>query len=799
MTFTPNEPMTLSKIQRTKAMVEKRRKEGKVALSAQETIAYREMEPDGVCRISERLFSKSIRFDDINYHLVSDEDKRSIFHLYSQLLDSFDESVDVQISLINQQRNMKEYEQALKTPLKGDAFDEIRIENFERLKKALSQGDSNIEKTRYLTVTVEADNIKEARIKLAQVEKSIGNQLKLLNVKSTVLNGLERLKIFHRYFHPHSLKEKFMFNWDLPAKSGLSSKDFIAPSSFYFKPKDYFTMGNTYGAVSVFNIDATEINDEMLADMLNAGGSITVNLHIKPVNQAQAIKYARNMASNVGKMTVEEEKKAVAGGYSMEHIPEQLKEYKEAGREWIDNLTEDNERMFIVTFIVTQFAQKKKELDMAFAHVNSIAQKYNCALQRADFRQEAGLMSSLPIGINKIENERRVTTRGLAGLTPFTTQELFMEGRGCLDYGTNPLSGNPIRVSRKDLKNPNGVIVGDSGGGKSFTTKAEMINTFISTEDEIVVNDPEGEYKALIEKMSGQVIYLSANSKTYINPMDISMDYSEDENPLSLKTEFIITLCETMMDSKLGLDAKVKGYIGLCMKEIYQPYFANPIPENMPMLEDLYNALNKLGEKPGKEGALDMADAMYMFVEGQLNAFNHRTNVDINNRVVCYDTKELGAQLKKVSMLVVQDQVWNRVARNRRRGVFTWYYCDEAHLLLKEEQTAKYMAEMWKRFRKWGALPTAITQNVTDFYISREVSNIFGLSQFIIMHSLPKDDRDLVQKNLGLSPQQIAYITDAGEGKGLMRYGSVVIPFDNTVPKESKLYKLISTKPGEAA
>ncbi len=449
--------------------------------------------------------------------------------------------------------------------------------------------------------------------------------------------------------------------------------------------------------------------------------------------------------------------------------------------------------MFLLTFLILNTGRTEQELENNVFQASSIAQKHNCNLTRLDYQQEQGLMSSLPLASNLIEIQRGMTTSSTAIFVPFTTQELFQAGEGSLYYGLNALSNNLIMVDRKKLKNPNGLILGTPGSGKSFAAKREIANAFLVTDDDVIISDPESEYCPLVERFGGQVIKISPTSTQYINPMDINMNYSDDDNPIALKADFILSLCELIVGGKEGLLPVEKTVIDRCIHQIYQKYFENPTPENMPLLEDLYNALLKQDEAEARH----VATALEIYVSGSLNVFNHRTNVDITNRLVCYDIKDLGKQLKKIGMLVVQDQVWGRVTENRSQGKSTRYYMDEMHLLLREEQTAAYTVEIWKRFRKWGGIPTGITQNVKDMLASKEVENIFENSDFIYMLNQAVGDRSILAKQLNISPHQLSYVTHSGEGEGLLFYGNVILPFVDRFPKDLELYKIMTTRLSE--
>ena len=760
--------------------------------SAQDSIPYERMWPDGICRVSDGHYTKTIQFQDINYQLSQNEDKTAIFEGWCDFLNYFDSSIKFELSFLNLAASKETFARAISIPLQGDDFDSIRVEYMTMLQNQLAKGNNGLIKTKYLTFGIDADSIKSAKPRLERIETDILNNFKRLGVSAETLDGKARLAQLHGIFHMDE-QLPFRFDWDWLPSSGLSTKDFIAPSGFEFRTGKQFRMGKKYGAVSFLQILAPELNDRMLADFLDMESNLIVSLHIQSVDQIKAIKTVKRKITDLDKSKIEEQKKAVRAGYDMDIIPSDLATYGAEAKKLLQDLQSRNERMFLVTFLVLNTADTPRQLDNNVFQASSIAQKYNCQLTRLDFQQEEGLMSCLPLGLNQIEIQRGLTTSSTAIFVSFTTQELFQNGKEALYYGINALSSNLIMVDRKLLKNPNGLILGTPGSGKSFSAKREIANCFLLTTDDVIICDPEAEYAPLVERLHGQVIKISPTSTNYINPMDLNLDYSDDESPLSLKSDFILSLCELIVGGKEGLQPVQKTIIDRCVRLVYQTYLNDPCPENMPILEDLYNLLRAQEEKEAQY----IATALEIYVTGSLNVFNHQSNVDINNRIVCYDIKELGKQLKKIGMLVVQDQVWNRVTINRAAHKSTRYYIDEMHLLLKEEQTAAYTVEIWKRFRKWGGIPTGITQNVKDLLSSREVENIFENSDFVYMLNQAGGDRQILAKQLGISPHQLSYVTHSSEGEGLLFYGSTILPFVDHFPKDTELYRIMTTKPQE--
>ena len=775
-------------------IVRNAKKNDGVPKTAQQSIPFDRMFPDGICRVGLDYYTKTIQFQDINYQLAQQEDKTEIFEEWCSFLNFFDSSVRFQLSFDNMATDVSDFEKSIAISHKNDGFDDVRDEYSEVLLHQMEAGNNGLTKTKYLTFGINAESMKTAKPRLTHIETDILNNFKRLGVQAKSLNGSERLELMHRQFHIGD-DAKFHFDWKYLAGSGLSVKDFIAPSSFAFPTGRYFQIGDMYGCMSFLSIDASDISDRLLADFLSMESSQIVTMHIQSVDQNEAIKTIKHTITELDRSKIEEQKKAVRAGYDMDIIPSDLATYGKDAKALLKELQSQNERMFLLTFLVMNTGKTKQELENNVFQATSIAQKHNCNLVRLDYQQEQGLMSTLPLANNLIEIQRGMTTSSTAIFVPFTTQELFQSGDEALYYGLNALSNNMIMVDRKKLKNPNALILGTPGSGKSFSAKREIANSFLVTDDDIIISDPESEYSPLVARFGGQVIKISPTSDQFINPMDINMNYSDDDNPIALKADFILSLCELIVGNKDGLRPVEKTVIDRCIRQIYQKYFENPGPENMPILGDLYQALLAQEEPEAKH----VATALEIYVSGSLNVFNHKTNVELTNRLVCYDIKDLGKQLKKIGMLVVQDQVWGRVTENRSQGRSTRYYMDEMHLLLREEQTAAYTVEIWKRFRKWGGIPTGITQNVKDLLASKEVENIFENSDFIYMLNQAVGDRQILAKQLNISPHQLSYVTHSGEGEGLLFYGNVILPFVDRFPTNTELYRIMTTRLSEVA
>ena len=756
--------------------------------TVEDTIPYLRMLKSGICQLDKTHFNKCISFQDINYQLALEEDKDLIFNQFANVLNSFDPTVTIEFSYVNQIGRNTELKAAIQIPDKNDGYDDIRLEFRDMLKNQLAKGNNGLKKSKYITFGIEATNVEQARTKLERIEIDLLSNLKSMGVRAESLTGIERLKVLHDILNPDKF---FSFSYkDLKPRE--STKSVIAPDSFNFIPSRYFKFGNYIGAVSHIQILASELSDRMLAEFLDIDDNINISFHIKAIEQTEAIKMVKRKNTDIDRMKIEENKKAVRSGYDMDILPSDLITYGDNIKMLLKDLQTRDERMFVVTIIFMNFAKSLQKLDATLSQISSISSKHNCKIKRLDHSQEQGFISVLPLGVNKIEINRCLTSSSTAVFLPFTTEELFINSENSLYYGLNALSHNLIMADRKMLKNPNGLILGTPGSGKSFSAKREMANAILTTDDDIIICDPEGEYGNLVKQFKGEVIKVSAKSQDYLNPLDINMNYGDGDAPLKDKANFIMSMLELVVGGS-GLTAEEKSVIDRCLPKIYEEYFSNPIPENMPILQDLYDMLKGQEEKVGKK----LATEMEIYVSGSLNVFNHQSNIDLNKQLLCFDIKELGTQLKKIGMLVIQDQVWNKVSQNRNSGKSTRYYIDEFHLLLKDEQTSQYSVEIWKRFRKWGGIPTGITQNVKDLLASKEIENIFDNTDFILMLNQATGDREYLVSKLKISKDQEKFVTNSKAGEGLVFFGNTIVPFVDNFPKDTILYQKMTTKPEE--
>lgn len=802
--------LTFSEYKTLREDKEKLNKKNTRPTTAQQTIQFEKMYRDGICLVGGKHYTKMLEFYDTNYALLDETDQAQMCSIYSKFINFFSPEHTFQLFLFNRRVPEEILIKQFEIPLQDDYFDDLREEFSNMLKKQSAKGTNGILKSKFLVYGIEAEDISEARSKLSSMEKDIVRNLRDLGARTELLDGEARLRILHDFFNQGTM-DPFRFSWEDLAASGHSVKDYIAPPAFDFRIPSRFKIGKMMGSVYSVELSAPKLGDKLLKRILDIDDNISVSLQMQSKDPLKAMKDLKEVLSNVQASKINEQKKAVRSGYDMDIMPSDINTYEHETMELLDELNSTNQKMINISFMISCFANNKKDLDNLIARVKGIIEQERCGFMNLQYQQEDALNAMAPIGANIIGFDRDLPTKNIAVLMPFHTQELF-QGGSSLYYGLNQLSNNMIMADRKNLRTPNGLILGTPGSGKSFSAKREMLMSFLITRDDILICDPEGEYFPMVSALHGQVIRLATNSTDYLNPMDLKASRSKSlEETLNDKSAFIITLCDSIAGQVHPLENDEKGIIDRCIRIIYDKYLKTPVPENMPVLEDLYNELMKYNpldyeeskslsaelSKQAREKAIRIANSLLIFVHGSQNYFNHRSTVDIDNRIVCFDIRDLSSQLKDLGMLIVQDAVWNKVSANRDRKVATRYYCDEFHLLLREPQTAAYMVEIWKRFRKWGGIPTGITQNVTDFFGSSQIEGIVGNSDFKYLLNQSPNDKEILADAFDLSDEELKFITGSEAGSGLILFDNIHVPFVDKYPKNTKSYEFMNTKPQE--
>ena len=772
--------------------------------TAQKTICFEAMRRDGLCVVRPGYYTRMVSFDDMNYELLDDDAQRGVMGQYGRLINYFDPSVSVQLFLFNRRGGDGEASDMLDFPEKDDGHDGIREEYSRILKDLCSKGNNGVKKGKYLIFGTQADDERAARRKLGSIARDVIKGMGDIGAHAREIDGAGWLGLVHEFFNQYAM-EPFRFSFDEMERTGRSPRDYVAPPGFDFRFPSRFKAGRMYGSAHCLSIQSGELTDRLLKGLLDLDENITVSVHMRTMDPANAARMLKRTLSNIQKMKIDEQKRAVRSGYDMDILPPDILSYERSAKEIMRSLGDSAQKLVSISVVICCFGRTTREREALEQRVSGQLQQAGCSLRCLMYRQEQGLNAAAPIGMNNAGMERVVTTDGAAVLMPFSTQELFMGGES-LYYGINSLSGNMIMADRKALRTPNGVILGTPGSGKSFAAKREILGAFLVTDDDILIADPEQEYFPLVEALGGQVIRLSSDSRQYLNPMDIQTVHRHDREALGIKASFLITLCDMIAGGEHGLGNDERGIIDTCIERIYREYFKEPVPERMPVLGDLYEELLHFDpvnireelRQDAKEKAVRIANSLVLYVTGSQRYFNHRTNVDITNRIVCFDIRDLGEQLKKLGMLIIQDAVWNRVSANREARKATRYFCDEFHLLLRDSQTARYCVEIWKRFRKWGGIPTAITQNSADFLRSEEIEGILGNSDFLYLLNQNAKDQAILAEKLGLSERQLQTVTNAEPGSGLLLFDSAVIPFMDRYPEDTETFRAMDSRPSGA-
>jgi hypothetical protein len=757
-----------------------------VPRGVQQAIPIRTIWPDGIFRVGNK-FSKSFRFEDINYAVASKEDKEAMFLSYSELLNSFDSGATTKITINNRRLNKADFESSILIPLKYDGLDEYRRE-YNQMLMDKATGANSIVQDKYVTVSVMKKNIEEARNYFSRIGTDLITHFSRLGSKCVELDATDRLRILHDFFRAG---EETDFRFDLSAtmRKGHDFKDYICPDTFEFE-RDHFRMGSKFGRVIFLREFASYIKDSMVSELCDLNRNMMLSLDIIPIPTDEAVREVENRLLGVETNITNWQRRQNQNNNFSAVVPYDMEQQRKESKEFLDDLTTRDQRMMFAVLTMVHIADSKEQLDSDTETLFTTARKHLCQFSTLTFQQMDGLNTALPYGLRKIDAIRTLTTESTAVFIPFRAQEISHSGG--IYYGQNVISKNMIIANRKLLLNGNSFILGVSGSGKSFTAKREIINQILSSDDDIILIDPEREYSSLVKAMGGEIIHISATSPNHINAMDMNRDYGDGANPVILKSEFVLSLCEQLIGSQ-NLGAKQKSLIDRCTASVYRKYLQSNYRDNPPTLQDFHAELLKQSEPEAQEIAL----AIELFTSGSLNTFAKPTNVDVNNRLICYDILDLGKQLLPIGMLVVLDSILNRITQNRAKGKNTFIIIDEIYLLFQHEYSANFLFTLWKRVRKYGAFCTGITQNVDDLLQSHTARTMLANSEFIVMLNQASTDRMELARLLNISDLQLSYITNVDAGNGLIKVGSSIVPFTDQFPRNTKLYRLMTTKPGE--
>ena len=786
--------------------------------TAQKTIPYLKAYDNGLIEIEEKVFSKTYHIDDANFEIVAQDIQDNLFEKYGEFLNSLNTDIKLEITVYNRTIDKDKFSNDVLIKMQGDNLDVYRDEQNKILLQNMQEGRNNIKKEIYLTVTAEAETYDDACSKFAYIDGQIDQSIKVINISgATPLNLQKRLSLLYDIYNPENPgflnktavidgKETSAFSVSDIDKTGTSTKDLIAPSSFIFNANN-IQIGETYAQAIYLKALPTYLSTSFISEINALPYNMLVSVHMDAIEQGKALKMIRNRLTTIESGIIEKQQKAARSGYSPDIIPHSMKENKEDTEKLLGDVSGRNQKLYYVTLVVTHFADSLSALEEQKKQILATGMKYVVNLQTLSTQQEHGLNASLPLGVNKLSLERLLTTETASLFIPFATKELF-DPTG-LYYGLNAISHNIVTYNRRKSKNANGIILGTPGSGKSFAAKREMLNVLLNSNDDVYVIDPEGEYTALATLLGGEVIEISMGSNSYINPLDMDLDYGNDgkednQDPVTLKADFVCTICETIVGGKYGLSVTQKSIIDRCTRHIFTPYiqYMQEHPElgtcdlsKMPTLKHLYNEILKQEEPEAKIIAL----ALERFVTGSLDTFAHRTNVNINSRFVIYNIKNIGRGMKELGVQVCLNDIWNRTISNRKKGKNTWFYIDEFYLLVQTESSATFLQEIFKRARKWGGVPTGITQNVSDLFTSQAANTILSNSDFVLMFNQAPSDRVNVARLYNISPVLLSYITNSPSGQGLLYNGETTLPIVDKYPKDTMSFAAMTSSMSDSA
>lgn len=792
----------------------KKKNIGKIPKTVQQSIPYERVYKNGIIETETGVFTKSYLLNDVNFQIATQEEQENIFCLYGDLLNTFGAEIGVEITIYNRNIDQEKFCQNTMLKPKHDSLNYLREEYNQMLIDKMSEGRNNMKKEKYLTLRINAENIDEAISIFNRLDGEVSSAVKkITGSDNPPMTTIERLNVLYDIYNIGNENaflrkakidghEATTFNFEHIKQLGLTTKDVIGPEGMHFDAQ-YFMVGDKYARTLYLDNLPTFLSTELLSDMSNAPCNMLVSVHFESLRQDKSIALVRNQIVNINSNVIEAQKRASKGGWDPNLVSPNLMNAQNEAARLMQDMTRRNQKLFLVTAVATIFADTKEELDKLTEDLQTSISKHLCQLKKLFYQQEQAFATSLPLGINKLEVKRLLTTESAAVFIPFSAQELSSPDG--MYYGLNAVSKNMILYNRLSSRNYNGVILGTPGSGKSFSAKREIVNVLLNTDDEVFILDPEREYAALAMLLGGEVVRIAAGSTTYVNPLDMDMRYGETDDgssdPVTLKSDFIISLCETIIGGRYGLSPIQRSVIDRCVKQIYKPYIEYMAKTNnktidydrMPTLIDFYNLLMAQPEPEAQQIALSLE----LYCTGSLDNFAHKTNVNTHSRFVIYDIKDLGSGMKEMGLQVCLDAIWNKIIANHAQGKKTWFYLDEFYLLTQTDSSAKFLQQIWKRARKWGGIPTGITQNVEDLLASKEARTIISNSDFVMMLNQAPLDRVELAKMLNISPTQISYITNSDPGQGLIYNGKTIVPFIDKFPTDTKLYRVMTTKPDE--
>lgn len=752
----------------------------------QDIIPVKKIYEDGIFQIGKNKFSKMYRFDDINYYVASKEDKEAMFLEYSELLNALDSSATTKLTINNRSLNRADFENRILIDRKGDNLDEYRDE-YNNMLITKATGANSIVQEKYVTVSISKKNIEEARNYFKRVGNDLAAHFNRLGASCSELETNDRLRIIFDFYRKG---EETAFHFDIHdmMKKGHDFKDYICPDAFE-NEKDYFKIGNRYGRVIFLRDYASYIKDSMVSDLTEMNRNLMLSIDIVPVPTDEAVREVESRLLGVETNITNWQRKQNQNNNFSAVVPYDMEQQRMESKEFLNDLTTRDQRMMFAVLTMVHTAETKEQLDNDTEAILTTARQHLCQFAVLKYQQLDGLKTALPFGVRKIDAFRTLTTESLAVFMPFRVQEVHDENG--IYYGQNVISKNMIIADRRQLLNGNSFILGVSGSGKSFAAKNEITNLMLASDADIIIVDPEREYAPLVQAMGGEVIEISATSPNHINAMDMSRDYGEVD-PIIEKSQFLQSLCEQIISGHHFAKGQ-QSIIDRCTENVYHYYKQGDYRGEPPTLADFREELLKQPEPEAHSLALELE----LFTRGSLNTFAKQSNVNTDNRLICYDILELGEQLRAIGMLVILDAILNRITANRKKGKQTFIFIDEIYLLFMHEYSAQFLFKLWKRVRKYGAFCTGITQNVEDLLQSHTARTMLSNSEFILMLNQAATDQLELAKLLNISDQQLSFIKNVDAGHGLIKVGSSLVPFENNFPKKSKLYKLMTTKPGE--